>query len=237
MLGGGSDEPAATKVVGQPVTGKLAAVPTNRVKGSGSAVLSLNKTSLTVSVDTAGLLDGAPHALHIHAGGKGTCPPASIASLHNGHLSIATHQGGPFYGPPVAALTTSGDTSVKSIIAFGRYPKTSNLGYRRTIKIKPIVASYLRDDNAVVVVHGIDYNDNGVYDGVLERSDLDRSLTGESTAPALCGPLKAGKAPAGNDRTASTQVFSASLSLSAEAPGPPAAPALFCPIHPGFRQA
>ena len=111
LLSGGSDDPKKPKVVGQPVTGKLAAVPTNRVKGSGNAQLRLNGRSLTVSLDTAGLLDGAPHALHIHAGAKGTCPAASIASLHNGHLSIATHQGGPFYGPPVLAMTKSGDTT------------------------------------------------------------------------------------------------------------------------------
>jgi hypothetical protein len=192
LLGGSGDK----KVSGQRIAGKLGPVPTNQVTGSGQATLRLDGTKLTVAVNSAGLLDGAPHALHIHAGGKGICPPASAASLHNGHQSIATHAGAPFYGPPVTALTTRGDTSVDSIIAFNRYPKTSDVAYRRTITIKPIVASYLRKNNAVVVIHGIDYNHNGVYDGVLERSDLDRSLTGESTAPGLCGPLVADKASA-----------------------------------------
>ena len=228
LLGGGSDDPKTPKVVGQPVDGKLAAVPTNRVQGNGNAQLRLNGRSLTVSIDTAGLLDGAPHALHIHAGAKGTCPTASIASLHNGHLSIATHQGGPFYGPPVLAMTKSGDTSPeKSLLAFSRYPNTANVAYERTMTITPIVASYLRKNNAVVVVHGIDYNKNGVYDGVLERSDIDRSLTGESTAPALCGPLKAGKAPPADGKTASsgTQVFTASLRRArADRPIRPARP-------------
>ena len=240
LLGGGSDDPKTPKVVGQPVSGKLGAVPTNRVNGNGNAQMRLNGRSLTVSIDTAGLLDGAPHALHIHAGAKGTCPTASIASLHNGHLSIATHQGGPFYGGPVLSMTKTGDTSPKkSLLAFSRYPNTANVAYERTMTITPIVASYLRKNNAVVVVHGIDYNKNGVYDGVLERSDIDRSLTGESTAPALCGPLKAGKAPAADGKTASsgTQVFTASLQLSGDSSDPPAPPAVICPIHPGFRQA
>jgi serine/threonine protein kinase len=240
VLGGGSDKPEKPKVVGQPIDGKLAAVPTNRVKGNGTATLRLNGSRLTVSVDSAGLLDGAPHALHIHAGAKGTCPTASIASLHNGHLSIATHQGGPFYGPPVLAMTKSGDTTPeKSLLAFSRYPNTANVAYERTMTVTPIVASYLRKNNAVVVVHGIDYNSNGVYDGVLERSDIDRSLTGESTAPALCGPLKAGKAPPADGKTASsgTQVFTASLQLSSGSSDPPGPPPLVCPIHPGFRQA
>jgi hypothetical protein len=231
---GGSGEPSKPKEVGQPVDAKLSPVPTNRVKGNGTANLRLDGNRLTVTVTTAGLLDGAPHALHIHAGAKGTCPPASAASLHNGHLSLATHQGGPYYGPPVEALTTHGDTSPKSIIAFSRFPKTSNVAYKRTITITPIVASYLRKDNAVLVAHGIDYNNNGIYDGVLERSDLDRSLTGESTAPALCGPLKAGKAPAGT-KTASaggTRYFTASLSLTATAATRPR----YCALHPAFSQ-
>ena len=240
LLGGGSDDPKTPKLVGQPVDGRLAAVPTNRVRGNGNAQMRLNGRRLTVSIDTAGLLDGAPHALHIHAGAKGTCPTASIASLHNGHLSIATHQGGPFYGGPVLSMTKTGDTSPKkSLLAFSRYPNTANVAYERTMTITPIVASYLRRNNAVVVVHGIDYNKNGVYDGVLERSDIDRSLTGESTAPALCGPLKAGKAPPADGQSASSaaEVFTASLDRAAGSPDAPRPPARICPIHPGFRQA
>jgi serine/threonine-protein kinase len=234
LLGGsGSD---GTKPVGQAVDGKLAAVPTNQVTGSGEAVMRLHGNTLTVSIDSTGLLDGAPHALHIHAGGKGTCPDSSVATQHNGHLSIATHAGVPFYGPPVEALTTRGDTSVKSIVAFNRYPKASDVAYRRTLKLTPIVASYIREDNAVLVVHGIDYNHNGVYDGVLERSDLDRSLTGESTAPALCGPLVADKATAEKKtttaRVSDTRVFTASLRTAPSATSP-----FYCPLHRGSREA
>jgi hypothetical protein len=195
----------------------------------------LNGRSLRVSIDTARLLDGAPHAVHIHAGRKGVCPPASAAQLHNGHQSIATHAGVPFYGPAVEALTTRGDTSLNSLVAFNRYPKTSNVNYDRTIKVTPVVASYIRKNNAVVVVHGIDYNHNGVYDGVLERSDLDRSLTGESTAPALCGPLVAAKPAATGAKTAqarpevgTTQIFTAALVAEPSAPA-----ALVCHLRPG----
>ena len=41
----------------------------------------------------------------------------------------------------------------------------------------------------MIVVHGIDYNHNGIYDNVLDRSELNQNLPGEATAPALCGPL------------------------------------------------
>jgi len=230
---GGSGDPEKPKVVGQPIDAKLGAVPTNRVIGNGTATMRLDGRRLTVSMTTARLLDGAPHALHIHAGAKGTCPTAAAASKHNGHLSLATHQGGPFYGGPVLSMTTSGDTSPKkSLLAFSRYPNTANVDYERTMTVTPIVASYLRKNNAVVVVHGIDYNENGVYDGVLERSDIDRSLTGESTAPALCGPLVAGKAPAGTKRASAggTQVFTAALSRAPAAATRPR----FCTLHPAF---
>ncbi|MDX6701492.1 MAG: hypothetical protein QOF26_1718, partial [Baekduia sp.] len=98
-----------------------------------------------------------------------------------------------------------------------------------------IVASYIRKNNAVLVIHGIDYNHNGVYDGVLERSDLDRSLTGESTAPALCGPLVAAKQAGGGKKQAQIDsgggaqgVYTATLIPQPSAPAEPVA--LFCPL-------
>ncbi|MCW3049034.1 MAG: hypothetical protein JWO74_3318, partial [Solirubrobacterales bacterium] len=233
LLGRSGDKTksAAAAPAGQRVTGKLGPVPTNNVNGSGTATMRLNGRSLKISVDTARLLNGSPHALHIHAGGKGICPDASAAALHNGHRSIATHAGVPFYGPAVESLTTRGDTSTRSLVAFNRYPTGSDVKYRRTITVTPIVASYIRKNNAVLVVHGIDYNHNGVYDGVLERSDLDRSLTGESTAPALCGPLVAQKQPKASGKRAQVRRRSGetvySVALTAQ---PPAASALLCPL-------
>jgi hypothetical protein len=240
-LGGSGSSSSSTTTAaaapGQRVTSRLGPIPTNRVNGSGTATMRLNGHSLTVSVDSKGLLNGAPHALHIHAGRKGICPPATAASPHNGHLSIATHAGVPFYGPAVEALTTRGDTTPKSLVAFARYPTTADVKYRRTVQVSSIVASYIRKNNAVLIVHGIDYNHNGIYDGVLERSDLDRSLTGESTAPALCGPMVAAKKAAGG-KSKSAQagplhpgdgVYTAAL--GAPQPTAPAEPVgLFCPL-------
>ncbi|HVP03554.1 MAG TPA: serine/threonine-protein kinase [Solirubrobacteraceae bacterium] len=185
---GGSSKPAGT-----PFEAAAQPVPTNRVTGSGTATVRLNGDVAAVSVDAKGLLNGSPHAMHIHAGGQGECPPASAARLHNGHLAISTTNGIKFYGPPQAALTSSGDTSTKSIVAFQRFPTSGNIRYSRTITIPPGVAAAIRADNAIIVVHGIDYNHNGVYDDVLDRSELNRSLPGEATAPALCGRLVATK--------------------------------------------
>jgi serine/threonine protein kinase len=196
---GGSSKPA-----GQPFAATPQPVPTNQVTGSGSATVRLNGNVVSVSVDTKGLLNGSPHAMHIHAGGKGVCPPASAAHLHNGHESISTTDGIKFYGPPQVALTSTGDTSPKSIIDFSRYPTTGSIRYTRQFTIPPGVASAIRAGDAVIVVHGIDYNHNGIYDDVLDRSDLNKSLPGEATAPALCGSLVASQSADASGQGGST---------------------------------
>ena len=184
----GSSTPSGT-----PFAAAAQPVPTNQVTGSGTATVRLNGNVVSVTVDTNGLLNGAAHAMHIHAGGRGVCPPASAARLHNGHLSISTTDGIKFYGPPQVSLTSHGDTSPKSIVDFTRYPTTGNIRYTRQFTVPPGVAAAIRAGNAVIVVHGIDYNGNGVYDDVLDRSELNPSLPGEATAPALCGSLVATK--------------------------------------------
>jgi len=168
---------------GQPFAGALDPVPTSHVNGVGSAVLKLRGDVATVSLTTRGLLNSAPHPLHIHAGGRGICPPGGAARRHNGHLAISTLDGVPYYGPPVTALTTRGDTSVKSILALFRFPTVGNIRDTRRITLSSSsssssVAAYVRNDNAVIVVHGVDYyTGNGIYDNTLDRSDLVRSLS------------------------------------------------------------
>ena len=164
-------------------------MPTNRVTGDGSATVHLNGDVASVTVDTNGLLNGQPHAMHIHAGGKGLCPPASAARLHNGNRAISTTNGIPFYGPPRVSLTTTGDTSPASRVALPRYPDVGDIRYTRAVTVPAGVAAAIRAGNAVIVVHGIDYDHNGIYDNILDRSELDSSLPGEATAPALCGKL------------------------------------------------
>jgi hypothetical protein len=169
----------------------LAQVPTNHVTGSGNATVRLNGDVATVTVATNGLdnNDSLVHAMHIHAGGKGECPPASAARDHNGHLTISTTDGINYYGPPVVALTTSGDTGPGNILAFNRFLTGGTLHYARRITLPASVASDIRHNNAVVVVHGVDYDGSGIYSGVLERSELDKSVPATATAPALCGVL------------------------------------------------
>ena len=125
------------------------------------AAVRLNGDMATVTLDTTGLLNGAPYAMHIHAFGEGICPPPSAAKLYNGHPAISTTDGLKYYGPMAAALTLSGDTSMNSMLAFPRYPNSGNIRYQRTIAISTAAPNAIRNGNAVVVVHGIDYNHNG----------------------------------------------------------------------------
>jgi hypothetical protein len=189
--GGGSSKPK-----GQPFSAAAQPVPQNQVTGTGKATVALNGDVASVTLDTNGLLNGSPHALHIHAGAKGVCPPSTAAHLHNGHLAISTHDGINYYGPPQVALTSNGDTSPKSIVDFSRYPTVGGIRYTRDMTVPPGVAAAIRAGNAVIVVHGIDYNHNGIYDDVLDRSELNRTLPGEATAPALCGSLFASQTAA-----------------------------------------
>ncbi len=210
---------STAKQSGQLASSALAQVPTNHVTGSGKATVALNGNVATVTVTTSDLDygDELVHAMHIHAGGKGECPPASAARPHNGHQTISTDDGLLYYGDAVEALTTHGDTSPSSILALRRFPTGGSIHYRRTITLPASVAAYIRENNAVVVVHGIDYDDSGGYTGVLERSELNKTLPATETAPALCGVLLA------QPRTASLKlsshghaaVFSASLSVNA----------------------
>jgi hypothetical protein len=170
----------------------------------------LNGDVATVRVTTVGLLNGSPHLMHIHAGGLGVCPPASAARLHNGHLAISTGNGIRFYGPPLVSLTLNGATSARNNLAFPRYPSVGAIKYERVVTVSPGIATLIREGNAVIVIHGIDYDNSGTYDEVLGPSDLASQFTGDSTAPALCGHLAASQAVASTQPSQHT-IYTASL--------------------------
>ncbi len=180
---------SSTSGAGQLFQAVLLPVPDNHVTGTGTAAVTLHGDVATFTVDTTGLLDGASHPIHVHAFGEGICPPASAARLYNGHLAISTTDGLKYYGPMAAALTLSGDTTMNSMLAFSRYPTSGNIHYQRTITLTTAAANAIRNGNAVVVVHGIDYDNSGHYDMVLNRSELDSAVPQDATAPALCGTL------------------------------------------------
>lgn len=191
VVSGSFHSTAASPVQSSSAT--LSAVPTNHVTGRGTATVQLRGHTATVTLDTTGLLNGSPHLAHIHGLGVGTCPTAVNARLHKGHRSISTGDAIRLYGSTLTSLTQWGSTSgaVPTNIDMNRYAATGNIRYKRTITVSTLVADLIRDRDAVIVVHGIDYNYNHIYDfGALGVSDLDKTLPGEATAPALCGPLR-----------------------------------------------
>jgi hypothetical protein len=201
----------------QRYAGSLAAVPTNRVTGSGTATVQLRGETASITLNTTGLLNGSPHLAHIHGLGLGTCPTASSARPHNGHLTISTGDAIRLYGSTLTSFTEWGSTSgsVPNNIDMPRYPASGNIRYRRTTTVTPLAADLIRDGDAVIVVHGIDYNHNHIYDFGLGVSDLDKTLPGEATAPALCGPLHplpgANSATSHSERGSSATTYTASL--------------------------
>ncbi|MGW3866009.1 CHRD domain-containing protein [Streptomyces sp. NPDC005047] len=173
---------------------------------SGTAMVSLEGTELTVKIQAEGLVPGAPHAQHIHGSTKGMdfhCPDASADK--NGDDIVSTVEGLPSYGDINISLTTSGDTSKDSGLAVDRMPtadKDGNLSYERTISVSQAVADHFKDLH--IVQHGIDVNDDGKYDAGAGKSELDPKLPLEATAPANCGMVRGasiGEMPVGGVET------------------------------------
>ncbi|MDN5768270.1 MAG: superoxide dismutase family protein [Humibacillus sp.] len=187
---------------GTTVSGNLLPVANNNVsKVSGTASVQVDGDLVTVTVAASGLLAGSPHAAHIHFGAdaRHACP--TIADDKNGDGHINTTEGGPAYGSVMVSLTTSGDTSPKSALAIDRFSTApgGKISYSRgSIQVSPELAAGLEAGHAAIVVHGVDYNKNGKYDGAT-KSDLDPSLPTEATDPALCGILTV--APTGGMNT------------------------------------
>lgn len=152
---------------------------------SGTAWVWAEGDEVKVKIETQGLLADAPHAQHLHVGGDSECPPADEEGEGpNGELR--TSDAAEYYGDIVASLTTEGDFSPDSGLAVDRFPVGDSYTYERTITDAD-VAQGIRDGEAVIVVHGVDHNGNGSYDG--PASDLDPELPGEATNPAMCGEV------------------------------------------------
>jgi hypothetical protein len=179
----------------------LQPVELNGVDASGTAMVAVSGTRIDVTMAASGLLADNPHAAHIHFGAdaRHECPTAGDDADGSGTLN--TSEGAPAYGPVVVSLTKTGDTSADSTLAVDRFDTApgGELSYERgSINVAPDVATAIADGQSVVVIHGVDHNDDGKYDGKA-KSDLDPKLPTEATDPALCGTLVS--APAGGAAT------------------------------------
>jgi hypothetical protein len=147
---------------------------------------------LTVDVTVHGLAPGLPHAQHIHYGAQARQECPSVKDDTNGDFRVNVAEGLPAYGPIRVSLTTSGDTSPASALAVDRVP-TAPKGvekYHRMTTAPRAVARAIRHGEAVLVIHGVDHNNNGTYDfASAGASEIDSSLPAEATDPAVCGVL------------------------------------------------
>jgi hypothetical protein len=163
--------------------------PLNRSGAEGHAMLEKNGKKVEIEIHTKDLAAKLPHAQHIHGFKKAVseCPTMADAGGNN---VLTTTEGLPDYGPIQVSLTTKGDTSLKSALAVDRFPVANAKGsveYERTISVPSNVAKNL--GKKAIVQHGVDLNDNGKYDFAAGKSELDRSLPQEATAPANCGVI------------------------------------------------
>jgi hypothetical protein len=161
----------------------------------------LNGTEATVMIEASGLVEGAPHAQHFHLGAQGACPTDADDEDGDGFVSVT--EGAPYYGDIGASLTLDGDTSPESGLAVDRFPTDGDLAYERTFEVSDDVAAAFEAGTAVLVLHGVDKDGSGTYDGDV-MSDLEPSLPMEATAPAACGAFAAaqmGTAPDGGAET------------------------------------
>jgi hypothetical protein len=170
----------------------LQPVALNGVDGAGTAWVSVRGTRVEITMAAAGLLADAPHAAHIHFGAdaRHECPNADDDTSGDGTLN--TSEGGPAYGPVAVSLTRTGDTSPASALAIDRFDTApgGNPSYQRGhIKVSQSVAKAITEGQAVIVIHGVDHNHDGMYDGATP-SDLDPTLPTEATDPALCGSIR-----------------------------------------------
>ena len=160
---------------------------------TGEAEVKVKKHGhLDIEVEASGLLPGAPHAQHIHFGEQARHECPTVADDSNKDFRLTTAEGLPAYGPIQVSLTTRGDTSPDSGLAVTRFPTADNgrIDYDRDTRTSPEVARAIARGEAVVVIHGVDHNNNGTYDfDGAGASELNASLPAEATDPAACGVL------------------------------------------------
>lgn len=169
--------------------------PLNNSGARGNSDVLFRGSHARVDIDAHGLARNLPHAQHVHFGAtaRNECPSAPQDD-DNGNFRISTSEGAPAYGGIKKSLTIRGDTSPKSALAVKRFPTTpkGHEHYNRTINFaSDTVARAVKNGRGVIVIHGIDYNNNGKYDfKSAGKSDLDPNLPAEATDPALCGVLR-----------------------------------------------
>jgi Cu/Zn superoxide dismutase len=192
------------------LTAKLRQLNGSGASGTAKAVVK-GETIKHIEVHARGLTPDAPHAQHIHYGEQAMneCPTLKLDANKDGRLN--TVEGVPAYGPVVVSLNTSGDTTPASFLDVTRFPVSkdgrynysrSNIGFTDVADTgypgnggtgtAKQIAEAIRDGEGVLVIHGLDYDENGTYNFSKPEgaSELNEDLPAEATDPAVCGVLE-----------------------------------------------
>lgn len=155
---------------------------------SGTAWAMVEGNQVEIKLETKGLFADGPHAQHIHLGGQNICPTnGQEGSGFEGALQ--TSDAADQYGAVSVSLTKDpGGTTADDALDVENFPASDSYTYSRTITVPDDTAKQIAAGNGVVVVHGVDHDGSGEYDGDV-MSDLDESLPSEATDPAACGEL------------------------------------------------
>lgn len=158
----------------------------------GETEVDVLRRQLEIEVEATGLAADLPHAQHVHFGEQARHECPDVADDANGDFRLTTAEGLPAYGPIQVSLTTRGDTSPASGLAVTRFPTAPGgvIDYERVTSTSDAVADAIERGDGVVVIHGVDYNNNGIYDfDSAGASELSSDLPAEATDPAACAPL------------------------------------------------
>ncbi len=167
--------------------------PLNNSGVRGAGYVTVRGDKLHVNFKAWGFLRNMPHAAHIHFGKQARHECPTNRDDKNRDHRLTTAEGLPAYGPIAVSLTTRGDTSPASGLAVDRFSSApgGKIVYNRSnIKTDRAIADAIKRGDGVLVIHGLDYNNNGKYDfQAAGKSELDPKLPAEATDPAACGVL------------------------------------------------
>lgn len=194
----------------------------NGTTGTGTITVTVEDTTATVNLQVQGLaetfMDGPfPHVQHIHGGAEGLCPTPANDTNGDGIINVA--EGLPGYGPILTTLSTNGATGPEEGLNLELGGQGGTYSVERSFEMNQETIDSLKDGNAVVIVHGLDFATTGVSEEVFNSpSELDPNLPLGATAPALCGLLVAdqmGAMPEGGADTGVEQQTGSNLGMIA----------------------
>ncbi|HET8599727.1 MAG TPA: hypothetical protein VFL99_05320 [Segeticoccus sp.] len=169
------------------------ATVSEQVSGLATTLPTDTKTLSALGIPAAFAGKPFPHVQHIHINGQGVCPTSSADA--NGDGVISTVEGHHAYGMIGTTLSTKGSTGADTATDVTVAPGGGSFTYQRTFTLNQDTLSAIKNNKAVVVVHGLNPA-NAPKASLSTPNSLGVTLPGANkklaligTAPAVCGKL------------------------------------------------